>query len=91
MKPLPILEPAPVPEPFATDVARVEIVGPCVRAILGARQVSFLDGSQEIIISARVVMTPECAVHLARALLAAVAVQTKAEPDAAGAACRVVN
>jgi hypothetical protein len=72
MKPLPCVEPAVLPEPFATDVARVELIGPCVRAILGARQVSFLDGSQEIIINARLVLTRDCAVQLARELLAAV-------------------
>jgi hypothetical protein len=89
MKTLPCVEPCPIAEPFAADVARVEPIGPCIRAILGSRQVSFADGTQGIVINARLVMTPECAVQLARALLAAV--QTKAEPDAAGAACRVVN
>jgi hypothetical protein len=37
MKPLPISEPVPVIEPFCTQVVRVELLGPCCRAVLGAQ------------------------------------------------------
>jgi hypothetical protein len=78
MKPLPISEPAPVAEPFCTHLVRVEAAGPCYRAVLGAQNTTWYDGSQEVVINARLVLTPECAVHLARPLLAAV--QTRPEP-----------
>jgi hypothetical protein len=57
-------------------------------AVLATRQKDY-NGEPEGVINCRFVLTPECAVALAQALLAAV--PTKPEPDAAGAACRVVN
>jgi hypothetical protein len=91
MKPLPISEPAPVAEPFCTHVVRVELVGPCCRAVLGAQQTVPYDGNydQEVVINARLVMTPDCAVQLARQLLATV--ETRAEPATFPAAARAVN
>jgi hypothetical protein len=65
MKPLAISEPVPVVEPFCMHVVRVELVGPCCRAVLAAQQTVPHDGSQELYINAHVVMTPECAVALA--------------------------
>jgi hypothetical protein len=55
MKPLPISEPVPVVEPFCTHVVRVELVGPCCRAVLGAQQTTSYDASQEVVINARLV------------------------------------
>jgi hypothetical protein len=72
MKPLPISEPVPVIEPFCTQVVRVELLGPCCRAVLGAQNTTHYDGSQEVVINARLVLTPECAVALARQILATV-------------------
>jgi hypothetical protein len=77
MKPLPTLEPVPVAEPFVTHVVRVELVGPCCRAVLAVQQTAF-DGSEELWVNARLVLTPEAAVHLARHLLATV--ETRPEP-----------
>jgi hypothetical protein len=86
---IPRLHALAVAAEFCTHVVRVELVGPCCRAVLGAQNTASDDGSQEVVINARLVLTPECAVALAHALLAAV--HTKAEPDTAGAAFRVVN
>jgi hypothetical protein len=77
MQPLPCSEPFLVPEPFVTHVCRVELVGPCCRAVFGVQQTAS-DGTHELVINARVILTPECAVQLARHLLATV--ETRPEP-----------
>jgi hypothetical protein len=69
---IPLSEPSPIPDTFASELVRVERIGPCARLIFAVLQVVECGGHSQVerAVVARIVLPAEFQQEIAQRLLA---------------------